>query len=63
MILSPQQKIRIIITTVCFMFFFGFIRILVTNSKKSINNLLINSVLLFIWLGLSTFITKVIVYS
>ena len=61
--LTTQQKMRIITATICFIFFFGFLRLLVTNEKKSINDLLINSMLFFVWLGLSTAITKVIVHD
>ena len=53
MFLTPQQKMRIIIITISYIFLFGFIRLVVINKKMNINDFLINGILLFIWLGLS----------
>ena len=51
--LTPAQKIRIIIFTICFMFLFGFIRNIFLNTKFNTRDFMINIVLIFIWLGLS----------
>ena len=60
MFLTPQQKMRIIIITISYIFLFGFIRLVVINKKMNINDFLINGILLFIWLGLSTALTNYI---
>jgi len=58
MFLTPQQKIRILLITISFIFLFGFIRLLIINKKSNINDFLVNSILLFTWLGLSTAIAN-----
>lgn len=58
MFLTKQQKIRIILITISFIFLFGFIRLIVINKQRNINDFLINTLLLFTWLGLSTSITN-----
>lgn len=56
--LTPPEKIKIIILTICFIFMFGFIKMLILNSKINTRDLLINTILIFIWLGLSQAISN-----
>ena len=51
--LTPSQKIRVIIYTLCFMFLFGFLRNVVLNTSFDTRDFMINVILIFIWLGLS----------
>ena len=54
MFITPHQKIRIIVIVICYIFLFGFLRMAILNTKSSVSNVLINGILLFVWLGLST---------
>ena len=51
--LTPAEKIKIIIIVICYLFLFGFLKIAILRKKIDVRDLLINSILLFIWLGLS----------
>ena len=60
MFITPHQKIRIIVIVICYIFLFGFLRMAISNRKSSVSNILINGVLIFVWLGLSTAISNLL---
>ena len=58
MFLTRAQKMRIIVISILYLFLMGFVKMIVINKKMNINDFLVNALLIFIWLGLSTAITN-----
>ena len=58
MYIGINNKIKIIIIMTGYVILFGLIGRLFNNNINNINNILINSLLIFVWLGLSRAITN-----
>lgn len=58
MYLTSQQKIKCMVGTIFFLFFFGYFRPFVINSPLNTKDIVINSILFFLWIGYSYIIAN-----
>jgi|LakMenE01Jun11ns_1017448.scaffolds.fasta_scaffold9426179_2 hypothetical protein len=54
---SGSLKIKTFISALMFLIFFGYIKVLVMNSSLNTEQIILNTILFIIWLGLSYIIT------
>ena len=50
---SGPLKIKTFISTILFLLFFGYIKVLVLNSQLNTKEIVLNTILFLIWLGFS----------
>jgi hypothetical protein len=50
------QNIELVVSTILFLFFFGYFRPMITNNKINSYDIIITSILFFIWYYLTLFI-------
>ena len=50
---SGPLKIKTFVTTILFLLFFGYIKVLVLNSSLNSGEIVLNTMLFLIWLGFS----------
>lgn len=63
MYININQKIRIIIIMVYYIIIFGLIGKIFGNNIYNINNMMINGLLIFVWIGLSSILTNKITFN
>ena len=50
---SGPLKIKTFVSTILFLLFFGYIKVLVLNSQLNTKEIVLNTILFLIWLGFS----------
>ena len=61
MYLTGQQKIKCLVGGIFFLLFFGFFRVIFTNDILDTKDIVLNTILFFIWLGYSYAISNMFI--